>query len=101
MVLFGAGKLGRSFIGRLFSSGRYEVVFIDVFKPIIDELNSRGDYNVINKSEKDEIINIKNTRGFDINKDKDVFLKAEEMYKSFQINGFKILNMTISNCNIN
>lgn len=44
---------------------------------------------------------LKNICGFDINKDIDVFLKAEEMYKSIQIDVFKIPNMTNSNCNIN
>jgi mannitol-1-phosphate 5-dehydrogenase len=63
LVLFGAGKIGRSFIGQLFSIGGYEVVFIDVYKPVIDELNIRGNYNVIFKSDKEEIINIKNVRG--------------------------------------
>lgn len=63
LVLFGAGKIGRSFIGQLFSIGGYEVVFIDVYKPIIDELNNRRNYNVIIKSDKEEIINIKNVRG--------------------------------------
>lgn len=63
LVLFGAGKIGRSFIGQLFSCGGYEVVFVDVFKPVIDELNRRGNYNVIIKSEKEEIIKIKNVRG--------------------------------------
>jgi len=64
LVLFGAGKIGRSFIGQLFGRNGYEVVFIDMFKPIIDELNTRGNYNVIIKSnKKDEVINIKNVRG--------------------------------------
>lgn len=63
LVLFGAGKIGRSFIGQLFSRGGYEVVFVDVFKPVIDELNRRGNYNVIIKSEQDEVLNIKNVRG--------------------------------------
>jgi len=63
LVLFGAGKIGRSFIGQLFSRGGYEVVFIDIDKNIIDELNIRNNYNVIIKSEKDEILNIKNVRG--------------------------------------
>jgi mannitol-1-phosphate 5-dehydrogenase len=62
LVIFGAGKIGRSFIGQLFSRGGYEVVFIDVYKPVIDELNRRGNYNVIVKSEKEEILNIKNVR---------------------------------------
>lgn len=72
LVLFGAGKIGRSFIGQLFSRGGYEVVFIDVFKPIIDELNRRGNYNVIIKTEKEEIINIKNVRGLFAGEDQEV-----------------------------
>ncbi|NDP19987.1 MAG: mannitol-1-phosphate 5-dehydrogenase [Paludibacter sp.] len=63
LVLFGAGKIGRSFIGQLFSKGGYEVVFIDVFKPVIDALNRRGNYNVIIKSDTDKTINIPNVRG--------------------------------------
>lgn len=63
LVLFGAGKIGRSFIGQLFSTGGYEVVFIDIYKPVIDELNSRRGYDVIVKSEKDSLIRVKNVRG--------------------------------------
>jgi mannitol-1-phosphate 5-dehydrogenase len=48
--LFGAGKIGRSFIGQLFSRGGYEVVFVDVFKPLIDEINRRHEYNVVIKA---------------------------------------------------
>jgi mannitol-1-phosphate 5-dehydrogenase len=63
LVIFGAGKIGRSFIGQLFSRGGYEVVFIDVYKPVIDELNKRRSYNVIVKSDKEEILHIKDVRG--------------------------------------
>ncbi|HAZ01753.1 MAG: hypothetical protein A2W90_08575 [Bacteroidetes bacterium GWF2_42_66] len=63
LALFGAGKIGRSFIGQLFSVGGYEVVFIDIFKPVIDELNHRNNYNVVIKSGTDQILNIKNVRG--------------------------------------
>lgn len=64
LVLFGAGKIGRSFIGQLFSRGGYEVVFVDVFKPVIEQMNEKRNYNVIIKSEgRDEVINIKNVRG--------------------------------------
>lgn len=63
LVLFGAGKIGRSFIGQLFSAGGYEVVFIDTSKALIDALNYCGHYKVIIKSEKEEILDIKNVRG--------------------------------------
>ena len=62
LVLFGAGKIGRSFIGQLFSQGGYEVVFIDVFQPVIDELNKRRSYNVVIKSDMDSVITIQNVR---------------------------------------
>ena len=63
MILFGAGKIGRSFIGQLFSRGNYEVVFVDISKDIINELNKRNNYNVVIKSENEEVLNIKNVRG--------------------------------------
>ena len=63
LVLFGAGKVGRSFIGQLFSTGGYEVVFIDINKPVIDALNISGQYKVIIKSDKEKIMNINNVRG--------------------------------------
>jgi mannitol-1-phosphate 5-dehydrogenase len=63
LVLFGAGKIGRSFIGQLFSRGGYEVVFVDVFKPVIDEINRRHEYNVVIKSNHESVIPVKNIRG--------------------------------------
>lgn len=64
MVIFGAGKIGRSFIGQLFSRGGYEVVFADVDPIIIDALNLNGQYSVIIKSEeKNETLVVKNVRG--------------------------------------
>jgi mannitol-1-phosphate 5-dehydrogenase len=63
MVMLGAGKIGRSFIGQLFSRGGFEVVFVDMFRPLIDELNRRRKYKIIIKSEKEEILWIENVRG--------------------------------------
>ncbi len=63
IVIFVAGKIGRSFIGQLFSRGGYEVVFIDVYKPIIDELNRRREYDIIIKDEHEETLYITNVRG--------------------------------------
>lgn len=63
LVLFGAGKIGRSFIGQLFSRSGYEVVFVDILEPTIEALNKRGFYNVIIKGDKEETINVTNVRG--------------------------------------
>jgi mannitol-1-phosphate 5-dehydrogenase len=100
LVLFGAGKIGRSFIGQLFSVGGYEVVFIDVYKPIIDELNHRGNYNVIIKSERTEILNITNVRGVYASDEKRV---AEEVATagilavSVGLNGLKYIFPLLAN----
>ena len=72
LVLFGAGKIGRSFIGQLFSIGGYEVVFIDVYKPVIDELNRRRTYDVIIRGDKEEVLHIRNVRGVYIGDGKEV-----------------------------
>jgi mannitol-1-phosphate 5-dehydrogenase len=45
-VVFGAGNIGRGFIGQLFSESGYEVVFVDVDEPLIDRLNARGGYTI-------------------------------------------------------
>ena len=64
LVLFGAGKIGRSFIGQLFAVSGYEVVFVDISEEIVRELNKRNEYNVIIKSaHADEIIKVGNVRG--------------------------------------
>lgn len=64
IVLFGAGKIGRSFIGQLFSRGGYEVVFIDVDEKIINALNDQKSYRIIIKGDEGnrELI-VKNVRG--------------------------------------
>lgn len=63
LVLFGAGKIGRSFIGQLFSRSGYEVVFVDILEPVIEALNKRGFYNVIIKGDKEETIKVTNVGG--------------------------------------
>jgi mannitol-1-phosphate 5-dehydrogenase len=78
ILLFGAGKIGRSFIGQVFSQGGYEVVFIDVYKPLIDALNEKGQYPVIIKSDTgDQKLIIKNIRGLYLSDQKEIFREIE------------------------
>ncbi len=64
LVLFGAGKIGRSFIGQLFARSGYEVVFVDISETLINKLNSRREYEVIIKSDQsDTTIKVENVRG--------------------------------------
>ena len=63
LVLFGAGKIGRSFIGQLFSRSGYEVVFIDIDTRIIDALNEKHSYKIFICDKNPETIVINNVRG--------------------------------------
>ena len=45
-IQFGAGNIGRGFIGSLLSKSGYSVIFADINKNLIAELNSRGEYVV-------------------------------------------------------
>jgi mannitol-1-phosphate 5-dehydrogenase len=64
IVIFGAGKIGRSFIGQLFSRSGFEVVFVDINQKLTDDLNLQRQYKVVIKGDTDdEVIYIKNVRG--------------------------------------
>ncbi|SEN65916.1 mannitol-1-phosphate 5-dehydrogenase [Lihuaxuella thermophila] len=43
---FGAGNIGRGFIGALLNQAGYEVCFVDVVQELVDEINQRGEYIV-------------------------------------------------------
>ena len=99
LVLFGAGKIGRSFIGQLFSRGGYEVVFIDIFKSVIDELNYRHSYNVVIKSEEESVITIQNVRGVlvgDTESVLDEIATARIVAVSVGLNGLKLITPLIA-----
>ncbi|MBN1942403.1 MAG: mannitol-1-phosphate 5-dehydrogenase [Phycisphaerae bacterium] len=49
IVQFGAGNIGRSLVGQLFSRAGYEVTFVDAVEAIVRALNQRGRYEVIVK----------------------------------------------------
>lgn len=45
-IMYGAGNIGRGFIGKVFSDSCYEVCFLDIMQDVIDEMNRRGEYTV-------------------------------------------------------
>lgn len=51
LIQWGAGNIGRSFIGQLFLRGGYEVTFVDVNEPLVHALNERGGYTVVEVSD--------------------------------------------------
>lgn len=65
-IMYGAGNIGRGFIGQLFSNASYQVGFIDVNKEIISRLNQDKEYpvNVVTSKGNEEQI-VKNVYGID------------------------------------
>ena len=59
-VIFGAGNIGRGFIGALFSQAGMEVTFIDVSPVIIERMNNDKEYPLHIVGEEEKIITIKN-----------------------------------------
>jgi mannitol-1-phosphate 5-dehydrogenase len=51
LVQFGAGRIGRSFIGQVFSRSGWQVVFIDQDSRIVSLLNEKKEYSVVIKRE--------------------------------------------------
>ncbi len=67
LVQFGAGNIGRSFVGRIFAEHGWRVVFIDLDRELIDRLNACGQYRVVVKDsgQPDEIVTVEGVRGID------------------------------------
>ena len=70
LVQFGAGNIGRSLVGQLFSAAGWKVVFLDVADETIDALNARGCYEVTIKDRlpegKPPIIRVDNVSGINL-----------------------------------
>ncbi len=76
LVQIGAGNIGRSFVGQIFSRAGYEVVFVDIDQTIIAALNERRRYIVEIKDREPKTIVVENVRGVD---GRDTRAVAEEL----------------------
>jgi mannitol-1-phosphate 5-dehydrogenase len=61
-VQFGAGNIGRSFIGQLFARAGFEVVFIDVVEEVVSALNEQKRYRVEIKDRTPQTFWVENVR---------------------------------------
>lgn len=61
-VHFGAGNIGRGFIGSLLYQSGYETCFVDVNSEIVDLINEKGEYRVVLADESHEELVVKNVR---------------------------------------
>ena len=75
-VHFGAGNIGRGFIGALFSRSGYHVTFVDIADNIIRKLNEEGSYQVKLATEKEESMTVQNFSGINNMKDEGKVIQA-------------------------
>lgn len=61
-VHFGAGNIGRGFIGNLLHHSGYETCFIDVNEEIVNLINERNEYRVVLAEPSEQEVVIKNVR---------------------------------------
>jgi len=89
-VMYGAGNIGRGFIGKVFSESGYSVCFIDIAKSVVDILNEENEYPVkIVSNEKTEEVIVKNVyavNGMDTSAVADEILNADIMATAVGVN---------------
>ena len=67
-IHFGAGNIGRGFIGPVLQDNNYEVIFVDVDEKLIDKLNASKEYKVFKLGNtKDNSINVQNVSAVSLN----------------------------------
>jgi mannitol-1-phosphate 5-dehydrogenase len=64
-VQFGAGNIGRGFLGQLFFQSGYEIVFIDVDQELVREINRCGSYTIRVVGDSSYDITVKGVRAVD------------------------------------
>lgn len=89
-VMYGAGNIGRGFIGKVFSDSGYEVCFIDVVDGIVAEINKKKQYTVklvSNAGQREEIVkNIRAVNGNNIGEVADAIFSADIMATAVGVN---------------
>lgn len=76
VVHFGAGNIGRGFIGALFAETGYQVVFVDIAEQIINRLNEKQAYHVRTASEPQRDVEIRNVSGINNKTDPEKVIAA-------------------------
>lgn len=75
-VHFGAGNIGRGFIGETLAANGFGIDFVDVNSTIINELNKRGEYDIQLAAPGKKKIHISNVDGINNAKDPDKVVDA-------------------------
>ena len=65
VVHFGAGNIGRGFIGQVLAHDGWQVIFVDIVPSLVDEINARRKYHVEIVGEKSETLLVENVSAID------------------------------------
>ena len=94
-VMYGAGNIGRGFIGMLFSQSGYEVTFVDVAEAVVDTLNRDHAYPiriVSNDGSQDiEVQNVRAVNGNDTEAVADAIASCDIMATAVGVNILKFI----------
>jgi mannitol-1-phosphate 5-dehydrogenase len=99
IIVFGAGSIGRSLLGHLFSRAGYEVVFVDIVDEIVRALNERGRYKIVIKDIFSEVIWVKNVRAIhagDVEKISDEIATADIIATAVGVNNLPSIYPTVA-----
>ena len=99
-IMYGAGNIGRGFIGQLFSLSDYSVGFVDINQEVIGRLNQDKEYpvDVVSGDTLEEII-VKNVYGIDggnIDLVSDEIASADIMATAIGVNVLKFIAKPIA-----
>ena len=75
-VHFGAGNIGRGFIGEILNHNGYAITFVDVNDTIIEALKTRGGYTIELADESRKQIQIENVTGLNNAKEAEKVVEA-------------------------
>ena len=64
-VHFGAGNIGRGFLGQLYCQSGWQTVFVDVAEELVAALNRRGGYEIHIADERPRVVAVENVRAID------------------------------------
>ena len=99
-IMYGAGNIGRGFIGQVFSDAGYRVGFVDINKEVIERLNLDGEYpvNVVTSGENTELTvkNVYGIDGSDLEKVSDEIASCELMATAIGVNVLKFIAKPIA-----
>lgn len=62
-LIFGAGNIGRGFIGQILKDNNYNLIFADISDKLIDEINLKKEYTVYFASDEKKYIKISDVSG--------------------------------------